>query len=88
MLSIKKYASLCALGTEIFYVLCLLYEFFLPEKGRDLHRALFELLPGFVWGNVLSMVWGAVFLGIAAWITGSYIAWMHNTSLISAEGRN
>jgi 2TM family of unknown function (DUF5676) len=88
MLSIKKYASLCALGMEIFYVLCLLYEFLLPEKGRELHRALFELLPGFVWGNVLSMVWGAVFLGIAAWITGSYIAWMHNASLIAAEVRN
>jgi len=69
-------------------MLCLVYEFFLPEKGRELHRALFELLPGFVWGNVLSMMWGAVFLGIAAWITGCYLAWMYNTSLISRETIN
>jgi hypothetical protein len=88
MLSTTKYASLCVLGVEVFYVLCLVYEFFLPQKGRELHRALFELLPGFVWGNILSMVWGAVFLAIAAWITGSYIAWMHNKSLISSETRN
>jgi hypothetical protein len=76
MLSTTKYASLCVLGIEVFYVLCHVYEFFLPEKGRELHRALFELLPGFVWGNILSMVWGAVLLAIAAWIAGSYIAWM------------
>jgi hypothetical protein len=87
MLSTTKYASLCVLGVEVFYVLCLVYEFFLPQKGRELHRALFELLPGFVWGNILSMVWGAIFLAIAAWITGSYIAWMHNKSLISSETR-
>jgi hypothetical protein len=88
MLSTTKYASLCVLGIEVFYVLCLVYEFFLPENRRESHRALFELLPGFVWGNVLSMVWGAVFLAIAAWITGCYIAWMHNTSLISSEATN
>jgi hypothetical protein len=88
MLSNTKYASLCVLGTEVFYVLCLFYEFLLPEKGRELHRALFELLPGFVWGNVLSMLWGAVLMGIAAWITGSYIVWMHNASLISSKTRN
>jgi predicted membrane protein len=82
MLSKTKYAALCVIGIEIFYVLCLLYESLLPVKGRELHRALFELLPGFVWGNVLSMIWGAVFLGTAAWITGCYIAWMHNASII------
>jgi hypothetical protein len=74
MLSTTKYASLCVLGIEVFYVLCLFYEFLLPAKRKELHRALFELLPGFVWGNILSMVWGAVFLAIAAWITGSYIS--------------
>jgi len=84
MLSERKYAALCIAGIEIFYILCLLYEFLLPVKGRELHRALFELLPGFVWGDVLSMIWGAVFLGIAAWVTGWYIAWMHNASMIGA----
>jgi hypothetical protein len=88
MLSTTKYASLCVLGIEVFYVFCLVYEFLLPEKGRELHRALFELLPGFVWGNVLSIIWGAFFLAIAAWIAGSYIAWMHNTSLIPRTAKN
>jgi hypothetical protein len=55
MLSTTKYASLCVLGIEVFYVLCLVYELFLPEKGRELHRA-FEPLPVCL-GKYLSMVW-------------------------------
>ncbi len=82
MLSTPKYAALCVLGMEIFYVVCLSYGFVLSEKARELHHSLFELMPGFVWGNPISMLWGAVLLGIFAWIVGWYIAWMHNASMV------
>ena len=84
MLSTKKYPLLCVLGMEIFYVLCIGYGFLLPDKGRELHHALFELIPGFVWGNPVRMVWGALYMGVLAWIAGWYIAWMHNASMITA----
>jgi hypothetical protein len=67
---------------EIFYVLCLAYGSLLSDRAQELHHALFELIPGFAWGNVISMAWGAVYLGILAWIVGWYIAWMHNASLV------
>ncbi|MDH3445932.1 MAG: hypothetical protein OEN50_18550 [Deltaproteobacteria bacterium] len=83
MLSTAKYAALCVAGTLIVYVLCLPYGYLLSDKGRELHYALFELIPGFVWGNALSMAWGGLFVGILAWIGGWYIAWMHNASMVS-----
>lgn len=85
MLSKTKYALLCVLGMEVFYVLCLAYGSLLSDKARELHHALFELIPGFVWGNPVSMVWGAVYLGVLASIAGWYIAWMHNASIITGE---
>jgi hypothetical protein len=57
----------------------------LPDKAKELHRALFELIPGFVWGNAISMTWGALYMGLIAWIVGSYIAWMHNASIVTGE---
>jgi hypothetical protein len=81
MLSKTKYAGLCVLGTVIFYVLCIGYGSLLSGKAQELHHALFELIPGMVWGNPASMVWGAFYLAIMAWVSGWYIAWMHNTSL-------
>ncbi len=48
----------------------------------ELHHSLLELIPGFYWGNPVSMVWGALYLGILAWVGGWYIAWMHNASLV------
>jgi len=82
MLSIRKYSALCVVGMEIFYVLCLPYGYLLSAKGKELRDALFELIPGFVWGNPMSMLWGAMYLGVSAWIVGWYIAWMRNASLI------
>jgi hypothetical protein len=81
MLSTTKYAALCVLGMEIFYVLCIGYGFVLSDKARELHHALFELIPGFVWGNPVSLVWGGLYMGVLALIGGWYIAWMHNASL-------
>ena len=83
MLSTTRYAMLCVAGTEIFYILCLPYGLLLFAKGREPHAALFELIPGFVWGAPLTTIWGGVFLGILAWIGGWYIAWMHNASLVT-----
>jgi len=85
MLSNRKYAGLCVVGIETFYVLCLAYGSLLAGKTRELHHSLFELLPWFAWGNPLSMVWGAVLLGVFALIAGWYIAWMHNVSLVPAR---
>ena len=85
MLSETKYAGLCVLGMEVFYVLCLAYGLLISGKTRELLQSLFELLPGFVWGNPLSMVWGAVLLGTFALIAGWYIAWMHNVSLVTSK---
>jgi hypothetical protein len=85
MLSTAKYAARCVLGMEVFYVLCLAYGSLLSDKARELHHALFQLIPGFVWGNPVSMVWGAVYMGVLAWIAGWYIAWMHNASIITGE---
>lgn len=65
MLSKTKYTGLCVLGMEIFYVVCLAYGLLISGKTRELHQSLFELLPGFVWGNPLSMVWGAVLLELS-----------------------
>jgi len=81
MLSTTKYAALCVLGMEIFYVLCIGYGFVLSDKARELHHALFELIPGFVWGNPVSLVWGGLYMGVLALVGGWYIAWMHNASL-------
>jgi hypothetical protein len=82
MLSKAKYAGLCVLGTEIFYILCIGYGLLLSGKAMELHHSLFELIPWFVWGNFVSMVWGALYLGMVAWIIGWYVAWMHNASLV------
>lgn len=82
MLFKTKYAGLCVLGTEIFYMLCIGYGFVLTGKAMELHHSLLEMIPGFSWGNPVSMVWGALYLGIVAWVGGWYIAWMHNASLV------
>jgi len=82
MLFKTKYASLCVLGMEIVYILCTGYGLLLSGKAMELHHSLFELIPGVVWRDPVSMVWGALYLGILAWIGGWYIAWMHNASLI------
>jgi hypothetical protein len=85
MLSKAKYSGLCVLGTEAFYVLCVAYGSLLVGKAQELHHSLFELLPGVAWGNPLSLLWGAVSLGVFALIVGWYVAWMHNVSLLTSK---
>lgn len=84
-LSLKSYVKKCILGSEIVYVVCLLGGF-LPlrsQRGIDLHHALFETLPGFTWLTFGSFIWGAILIAVIAWIFGSYMVWMHNSSLVS-----
>jgi len=85
MLSLKRYGWLCVLGIEVFYVACLAYGSILSGKAQELHHSLFELLPGFSWGSVGSVILGAVYLFVFAWIFAWYIVWMHNTSLVKSE---
>ncbi len=84
-LSLKLYVSKCVLGAEIVYVFCLLGGFlpFRSQRGIELHHQLFETLPGFTWITFGSFVWGAVLVGILAWVFGAYMVWMHNSSLVS-----
>jgi hypothetical protein len=87
MLSLRRYGWLCVLGGEVAYLVCLLGGY-LPlwsARGTELHHTLFETLPGFVWGQASSMVLGAAYVFVFAWIFGAYMVWMHNTSLM---GRN
>ena len=77
------------MGAEVAYLVCL-FGGLLPlrsSRGLELHHALFETLPGFVWINAGSVVLGAVYMFVFAWIFGSYFVWMHNTSLTKAETR-
>jgi hypothetical protein len=70
MLSKIKYVALSVLGMEVFYALCIGYGLLLSGKAMELHHNLFELIPGFSWGNPLSMAWGVLYFGIMAWIGG------------------
>lgn len=51
MLFKAKYAGLCVLGMEIFYILCIGYGLLLSGKAMELHHSLLELMPGFNWGK-------------------------------------
>ena len=87
MPSMKRYRWLCVLGGEVTYLLCLLGGL-LPLRsntGTEVHHALFETLPGFVWITPASVALGAAYVFGFAWIFGSYMVWMHNSSLIETE---
>jgi hypothetical protein len=80
-LNFKSYAWKCVLGGEVTYLLCMAYALFLTGDSLRLHNSLFELIPGFVWGSVASMIWGAVYVFILSWIFAWYYVWMHNSSI-------
>lgn len=82
-LSLKIYASLCVLGGEIAYVVCLIYGTTLTGKAAELHHAIFELMPGFAWMSPSSFFAGALTVAVWAGVGGAYIAWMHNKSIVS-----
>ena len=82
-LSLKSYVWKCILGIEVAYAACLIYGTFLAGASAQLHHSLFTLLPGFTWGTFGGVLIGAIDLFIFAWIFGSYMVWMHNSSLIT-----
>lgn len=87
MLSLKRYGWLCVLGAEVVYVLCLLGGY-LPlrtARGVELHHTIFETLPGFIWGDFWSIILGAIYMFVSAWIFAWYMVWMHNSSLIKSD---
>jgi hypothetical protein len=87
MLSLKRYGWLCVVAGEVAYALCILGSYlpFRTARGTELHSALFETLPGFTWGSPFSVILGALYVFVFAWIFGAYMVWMHNTSLIKHE---
>ena len=90
MLSLTRYRWLCVLGGEVAYALCLAGGFvpMRSSEGMALHHALFETLPGFVWINPQSVILGAVYVFSFSWVFGTYMVWMHNSSLIETKAEN
>lgn len=83
-LSLKSYVWKCILGSEILYILCVLGGL-IPLRNiqaTELHHRLFEMLPGFTWISFGSFILGAIYMFVFAWIFGSYMVWMHNSSLL------
>ena len=78
-----SYVWKCIAGAEVAYFLCLTGAFLLERtaSGQTLHHTLFETLPGFVWLTPTSVVLGAVYVLGFALIFGTYIVWMHNSSI-------
>ena len=87
MLSLKRYGWLCVLGGEIAYAICLAGGY-LPlrtARATELHHALFETMPGFVWGSAASVFLGAFYVFAFSWLFAAYYVWMHNSSLRASE---
>lgn len=82
-LSYFSYVWKCVAGAEVAYFICLLGAFALERtvEGVWLHHTLFETLPGFAWLTPASVILGAVYMFIFALIFGTYIVWMHNSSI-------
>lgn len=83
-LSLQKYGWKCVLGAEIIYLICL-GGALLPlrsVKGVEIHRTLFETLPGFTWLSWESFLLGALYVLVFAWLFAWYYVWMHNSSLV------
>ncbi|MBX3295698.1 MAG: hypothetical protein KF762_08295 [Acidobacteria bacterium] len=82
-LSFFSYVWKCVVGAEVVYFVCLLGAFVLERtaNGGQLHHTLFETLPGFVWLTPASVLLGAVYILISAAVFGTYMVWMHNSSI-------
>lgn len=82
-LSLFSYVWKCVVGAEFAYALCLIGAFVLERsaKGTELHHTLFETLPGFTWISLGSVILGAVYMLVFAVVFGSYMVWMHNSSI-------
>jgi len=83
-LSLFSYVWKCIAGSEILYFLCVfgafVFERSTPE-GTELHRRLFETMPGFVWLTPGSVLLGGMYMLVFSLIIGVYMVWMHNSSI-------
>ena len=82
-LAFFSYVWKCVAGAEVAYFICLFGAYVVERTvaGAQLHRTMFETLPGFVWLTPSSVVLGAVYMFVFAVIFGTYIVWMHNSSI-------
>ena len=83
-LNYVSYVWKCIAGAEILYFLCVFGAFVFDRstvEGTELHRRLFETMPGFVWLTPASVVIGALYMALFSVIFGVYIVWMHNSSI-------
>lgn len=80
-LSLKNFSWRFALGAEVIYLACLTYGFSLEGKGAELHRTIFETLPGFVWINPLSVLLGAIYIAVYSLAVAWFLVWAYNSSL-------
>lgn len=87
-LSVFSYVWKCGVGAEAAYAICLLGAIALDRtaSGTQLHHTLFETLPGFTWLTPASVVLGAVYVFIFAVVFGTYMVWMHNSSIKGSAG--
>jgi hypothetical protein len=82
-LSFFSYVWKCVAGGEVAYFACLFGAFIVDrtDSGAQLHRTLFETMPGFTWLTPTSVILGAVYMFIFSVIFGTYMVWMHNSSI-------
>lgn len=82
-LSLKSYVWKCVIGLELAFVGCLIYAVILTGASKEVMIKFLEYIPGFVWGSVAGFIFGAFWIGVMALVFGSYMVWMHNSSLIN-----
>ena len=81
MFSYQSYIWKCVLGSEIIYVLCMVYRVFVTAELLPLHDSLLRLLPGFSW-TPAGMLAAAVGIAVYSAVFGAYMVWMLNSSII------
>ena len=80
-----SYVWKCVAGSEALYFLCVSGAFVVGRstaEGTELHRRLFETMPGFVWLTPGSVILGAIYMLAFSVVFGTYIVWMHNSSIM------
>ena len=78
------YVWKCVAGAEVIYFLCVFGAFLFDRstaEGTELHRRLFETMPGFVWLTAESFMLGAMYFAVFSIAFGIYMVWMHNSSI-------
>ncbi len=85
-LSYLSYVLKCVIGAEVVYAICLggAFVFDRHPKATELHHTLFEIMPGFVWIDAVSILLGSLYILAFSVVFGTYMVWMHNSSIKSS----